>query len=168
MVVTLNRVNESQTYGVNIGQCRNVELYGNFINSSEQIDLQIKKTQECLVYVNAFLTSGSDGARILLSTNVKLDNGTMGNYWASYTGTDEDGDGIGETLYELTSQLVDHYPLTDLRVFVEMGVYLPPSVSFVRITEHDRHRDWQPARCDRGGGLSFYGHRCHRIVLLRQ
>ncbi|MHA1735972.1 MAG: right-handed parallel beta-helix repeat-containing protein, partial [Candidatus Thorarchaeota archaeon] len=134
LVVTLNRVNESQTYGVNIGQCRNVELYGNFINSSEQIDLQIKKTQECLVYVNAFLTSGSDGARILLSTNVKLDNGTMGNYWASYTGTDEDGDGIGETPYELTSQLVDHYPLTDLRVFVEMGVYLPPSVSFVRIT----------------------------------
>ncbi|MHA1247541.1 MAG: right-handed parallel beta-helix repeat-containing protein [Candidatus Thorarchaeota archaeon] len=134
LAVTLNQVTESQTYGVNIGQCRNVELHSNFINCSEQIDLHIKNTQDCLFYLNAFLTSGSDGARILLSTNVKLDNGTIGNYWESYTGTDEDGDGIGETPYELTSQLVDHYPLTDLGVFVEMGVYLPPSVSFVRIT----------------------------------
>lgn len=38
-------------------------------------------------------------------------NGTCGNYWADYTGTDTDENGIGDTPYQVTSDDVDVFPL---------------------------------------------------------
>ena len=35
-----------------------------------------------------------------------------GNYWSDYTGSDQDGDGIGNTPFVLNSYSIDHYPLT--------------------------------------------------------
>jgi hypothetical protein len=39
------------------------------------------------------------------------DNGSMGNFWSDYNGTDTDGDGIGETPYVVDALNVDRYPL---------------------------------------------------------
>jgi nitrous oxidase accessory protein NosD len=39
------------------------------------------------------------------------DNGTAGNYWNDYTGTDNNNDGIGDTPYQVTSDDNDNYPL---------------------------------------------------------
>ena len=39
------------------------------------------------------------------------DDGKMGNYWSDYNGTDANGDGIGDTPYEVDSKNTDHYPL---------------------------------------------------------
>lgn len=39
------------------------------------------------------------------------DNGKTGNYWDTYTGVDENGDGIGDTSYQLFEYMVDNYPL---------------------------------------------------------
>jgi parallel beta-helix repeat protein len=44
------------------------------------------------------------------STNY-WDNGTKGNYWSNYNGTDANGDGVGDTAYHLYENNVDHYPL---------------------------------------------------------
>ncbi|MGD6932620.1 MAG: right-handed parallel beta-helix repeat-containing protein [Candidatus Bathyarchaeia archaeon] len=40
------------------------------------------------------------------------DNGREGNYWSDYTGSDTNGDGIGETPYHIYENFTDNYPLT--------------------------------------------------------
>ncbi len=39
------------------------------------------------------------------------DNGTVGNYWSDYNGTDADSDGIGDTPHIIYYENVDRYPL---------------------------------------------------------
>jgi parallel beta-helix repeat protein len=39
------------------------------------------------------------------------DNGTSGNYWSDYNGTDADGDGIGDTPYQVSNDDTDTHPL---------------------------------------------------------
>ena len=39
------------------------------------------------------------------------DNGTCGNYWSNYTGTDANGNGIGDTPHQITEDDQDKYPL---------------------------------------------------------
>ncbi|XHH08635.1 MAG: nitrous oxide reductase family maturation protein NosD [Candidatus Bathyarchaeia archaeon] len=41
----------------------------------------------------------------------KWDNGFRGNYWIDYPGSDENGDGIGDTAYFLYENNQDNYPL---------------------------------------------------------
>ena len=46
------------------------------------------------------------------SKNNAWDNGKEGNFWDDYTGSDTNGDGIGETPYNVYEDFYDHYPLT--------------------------------------------------------
>jgi hypothetical protein len=43
--------------------------------------------------------------------NDSFDNGEEGNYWSDYTGTEVDGDGIGDTPYVIDANRQDRFPL---------------------------------------------------------
>jgi parallel beta-helix repeat protein len=58
---------------------------------------------------NSFMNN-SKQVEILSSTNI-WDNGSEGNYWSDYNGTDANHDGIGDTPYIMDTNNTDHYPL---------------------------------------------------------
>ena len=56
------------------------------------------------------------------------DNGTEGNYWSNYTGTDSDGDAVGDTPYFVDENNQDNHPLmapTDIAVLPEFSYWMP-------------------------------------------
>jgi nitrous oxidase accessory protein NosD len=55
------------------------------------------------------------------------DNGSKGNYWGDYNGTDSNGDGIGDSNYTIDNNNLDHYPLVSLVVDSPMPILPSPS-----------------------------------------
>jgi hypothetical protein len=63
-------------------------------------------------YLNNF--EGLDG--FFINRDVVIDGNTfyyegVGNYWSNYNGTDDNGDGIGDSPHEIRDGLEDPYPL---------------------------------------------------------
>jgi len=54
----------------------------------------------------------------------------LGNHWAGYEGTDGDGDGIGDTIYEISTDTDDAYPLIAPHTAYTFAANQPPSASF--------------------------------------
>ena len=79
--------------------CSNNTIYGNYVaNNGFAIVLQDGATDNTF-YINIFT---ADSCKIQIDDGVKgtrWDNGTIGNYWGDYNGTDSNGDGIGDTPY---------------------------------------------------------------------
>jgi hypothetical protein len=48
---------------------------------------------------------------VMPNTTDYFDNGREGNYWSDYNGTDDNGDGVGDTPFYLDSTHLDRYPL---------------------------------------------------------
>jgi len=75
----------------------NIVCSNNFINNTSQVALDPGKAE--------FNWRGS---------TVNWDNGSLGNFWSDYNGTDVDGDGIGDTPYSIDDSNQDNYPLMTL------------------------------------------------------
>ncbi len=66
------------------------------------------------VHHNTFRGNTTDSYAVNYG-NCTFDDGSEGNYWANYNGTDDDGDGIGEEPYTRGRKIYDRYPFTDKR-----------------------------------------------------
>jgi parallel beta-helix repeat protein len=115
--------------------------------------IQLVLASECLIDQNNIIRNGYYGVWMYSSSNNKIfhnnfinntkdlnsdgssanvwDDGypSGGNYWSSYNGTDNDGDGIGDTPYVLDANNIDQYPL--MKPFAEN---LPPKIYSMKIS----------------------------------
>jgi PKD repeat protein len=98
-------------------------------------------TNSNIIYLNNFINN-NDNVRSSYSTNIWIWNSTspitytyngntytnyLGNYWDDYTGSDADGDGIGETPYNIDSD-ADKYPLMEpFENYLQHPENLPPN-----------------------------------------
>ena len=114
--VTYNTCNNNSQWGIELSIDSDDNLIkGNTVNSNDKVGIQI--TSGCnnnLIYNNSISGNIQLNAKDDGSSN-NWDNGSIGNYWGDYTGTDINDDGIGDSEYSISGSASskDYYPLWD-------------------------------------------------------
>jgi hypothetical protein len=114
------------------------KLTNNFISKSDEAGLFLGINDPSAIPKNFTLTQNTfEGNKKQFSACVceeynesepihMWDNGKVGNYWSDYTGTDSNGDGIGDSPYVIDEKNIDRYPLMAPIVHLPLETAQPP------------------------------------------
>lgn len=130
--ITFSASNQNTIFQNNIEKCGyaikivgsgNSFYHNNFVDNEHQVSISHQ-------------TLFSSDIIVAYSTNNTFDSGypSGGNYWSDYTGTDANGDGIGDTHYAVYENHTDRYPLMKPVVLDTTPPVLdtvPPSISII-------------------------------------
>jgi len=99
------QIQENNVKSINIEFGSNNTAYANLLINNSTI-VELTQTKNNTFYGNTFALNCS--IRVYeVGTNF-WDNGTVGNYWGNYNGSDANGDGIGDTPYTITGYTWDN------------------------------------------------------------
>lgn len=118
ITVMLNTVIDCGS-GVNIVDSKEIIVFGNWVNESYYHDIHTENSNDGIVYMNAFCTQDIEIGYSSIS-NFQWDNETMGNFWADYDGHDDEGDGIGDSMYVISYGEYDFCPLMSFDLIVQL------------------------------------------------
>lgn len=120
----INNLNGLKTSAV----CDDNEIIGNLVKDNTQIGVDLGENMVCsdnTLYENYFINNGQNAREYDHTVNTAWNSGTTGNFWDDYGGTDGNGDGIGDTPYDIPGfpsavKNQDLYPIwSDKFIFID-------------------------------------------------
>ncbi|MBS7621639.1 right-handed parallel beta-helix repeat-containing protein, partial [Candidatus Bathyarchaeota archaeon] len=113
--IVANNLIRNNPIGVMLIVSSNNIIKDNTISRNSIGGIYLDRSHNNLIYHNNFLTNTP---QVVISDAINTwDDGypNGGNYWSDYTGTDGNGDGIGDTPYIIDENNRDRYPLMNIR-----------------------------------------------------
>jgi parallel beta-helix repeat protein len=89
-------------------------ITGNNITKNTYVGMHLAYSHDNIIYYNWFIGNGENETKQVSIDGTEKnswDNGTIGNCWSDYTGSDENGDGIGDSPYVIDALNKDSFPI---------------------------------------------------------
>jgi parallel beta-helix repeat protein len=110
-MITQNNITEN-IHGIYICGSSDNTASGNNISRNAANGIYMYYSENNSFFHNNFIDNTNHVYTVGASSN-SWDNGIEGNYWTSYTGTDNDSDGLGDSPYMIDVNNQDNYPLVN-------------------------------------------------------
>jgi parallel beta-helix repeat protein len=108
-----NSVNDNGYFGFFVLNSTNSTINENELRQNGYWGIVCDGAYDNMIFQNNFIDNGWDPQGSEDNGRNTWDNGSVGNYWSDYSGSDNNGDSIGDTAYDLdgTTWAEDRYPL---------------------------------------------------------
>ncbi len=123
-----NTIYENVEYGIHMYLTSFNWIYNNTIQDNVYEGIAVWSTYSSIIIYNDFLGNNGGGVQ---AYDTGWTNNYLFNYWDDYSGIDSDGDGIGDSAYDISGALhaKDYWPLISSRTTQPLPYQLHSAIS---------------------------------------